>query len=147
MKIYFDNCSYNRPFDDQSNMRIFLETQAKLYIQRLICNGRLLLAFSYISRYENWDSPFIKNKITIEKFFKYATTYINFDKASIIEEKAKEIIKCGVKSKDALHIACAIESTCDYFITTDDGILKKYKTNEIKVCSPLEFINILEVIL
>ena len=61
---------------------------------------------------------------------------------SIIEEKANEIMKYGIYAKDALHISCAIEATCDYFITTDDRILKKYRTNEINVCSPIEFINI-----
>ena len=53
-------------------------------------------------------------------------------------------MKFGVKAKDTLHISCAIEAKCDYFITTDDGILKKYKTGDIKVCSPVEFINIWE---
>ena len=144
MKVYLDNCSYNRPFDDQSQMRICLETQAKLYIQKLIQDGCLLLAISYISRYENWNSPYSKNKITIGKFFEHATTYIDIDKEHIIEEKANEIMKYGLKSKDALHISCAIEAACDYFITTDDGILKKYKTGEIQICSPVEFIKIWE---
>ena len=144
MKVYLDNCSYNRPFDDQSQMRIYLETQAKLYIQRLIRNGSLSLAISYVSQYENWNSPYLKNKITIEKFFENATTLVDVDKADVIEWKADEIINCGVKPKDALHLACAIEAACDYFITTDDGILKKYRTGEIKVCSPIEFINIWE---
>ena len=123
MKVYLDNCSYNRPFDDQSQMRM----QAKLYIQRLIRDGSLLLAISYISRYENGNSPYTKNKITIEKFFENATTFVDINKAEIIEWKANEIMKYGVKSKDALHLSCAIEAACDYFITTDDGILKKYK--------------------
>ena len=35
MLIYLDNCCYNRPYDDQSYMRINLETQAKLHIQVL----------------------------------------------------------------------------------------------------------------
>ena len=143
MKVYLDNCSYNRPFDDQSQMRIYLETQAKLFIQKLILDGNLLLAISYISRFENWDSPYSKNKITIEKFFENATTVIGIDKAEVIEKKANEIMKFGVKAKDALHLSCAIEAACNYFITTDDGILKKYKNGEIKVCSPVEFINIL----
>ena len=144
MKVYLDNCSYNRPFDDQTQMRIYLETQAKLFIQKLIRDGNLLLAISYVSRFENWDSPFLKNKITIEKFFENATTFIDIDKADIIERKANDVMKCGIKAKDALHISCAIEAECDYFITTDDGILGKYKIGEIKVCSPVEFINILE---
>ena len=142
--IYLDNCCYNRPFDDQSQMRIYLETQAKLYIQKLICDGSLLLTISYISIYENGNSPYSKNKITIEKFFENATTFVDIDKADMIEINANEIMKFGLKSKDALHIASAIEANCDYFITTDDDIIKKYKTEEIKVCSPIEFINILE---
>jgi len=147
MNVYLDNCSYNRPFDNQSQMRIYLETQAKLYIQKLIRDGSLFLAISYVSRYENGNSPFSKNKITIEKFFEKATTYIDIDKADIIEQKANEIMKYGLKSKDALHLSCAIEAACDYFITTDDGILKMYKAGEIKVCSPVEFVNIWEDLL
>ena len=144
MKVYLDNCSYNRPFDAQSQMRIYLETQAKLYVQQLIHFGRLLLAVSYVSRYENGNSPYSKNKIAIEKFFEHATTYVDIDKADIVEKRANEIMKYGVKSKDALHISCAIEAKCDYFITTDDGILRKYRNGDIKVCSPIEFINIWE---
>ena len=30
MKIYMDNCCYNRPYDDQTHIRIYLETEAKL---------------------------------------------------------------------------------------------------------------------
>ena len=144
MKVYLDNCSYNRPFDDQNQMRIHLETQAKLFIQKLIRDGFLQLAISYISRYENWASPHSKNKITIEKFFENAVTFVDIDKANIVEENADTIMQSGIKAKDALHIACAIEAMCDYFITTDDGILKKYRNGEIIVCSPIEFINILE---
>ena len=144
MKVYLDNCSYNRPFDNQAQMRIHLETQAKLHIQKLIQAGSLSLAVSYISRYENGNSPHSKNKIAIERFFQNAATFVDIDKAKTVELRANEIMTCGVKAKDALHIACAIEAKCDYFITTDDEILKKYKNDTIKACSPVEFINIWE---
>lgn len=39
MKVYLDNCSLNRPFDDQSNYRIRIEAEAKLYVQDLIRGG------------------------------------------------------------------------------------------------------------
>jgi predicted nucleic acid-binding protein len=142
MKVYLDNCSYNRPFDDQSQIRIHLETQAKLHIQNLIINKKLLLAYSYISRYENGNSPHTRNKATIEIFFENAVSFVDVDKADIVENRANSIMKYGVKAKDALHISCAIESGCDCFITTDDGILKKYRNGDIKVCSPIEFINL-----
>ncbi len=32
LKIYLDNCCYNRPYDDQSQLKVSLEAQAKLEI-------------------------------------------------------------------------------------------------------------------
>ncbi len=62
MKIYLDNCCYNRPYDDQTQIRISLETQAKLYIQDLVKNKKLDLVTSYILWYENSENPFIMRK-------------------------------------------------------------------------------------
>ena len=36
MRIYLDNCSYNRPYDDLSHLTVSLEAQAKLFIQEKI---------------------------------------------------------------------------------------------------------------
>jgi hypothetical protein len=58
IKIYLDNCTYNRPFDDQTQIRISLETDAKRHIQRLIVENNLDLVYSYVSRLENDDNPF-----------------------------------------------------------------------------------------
>ena len=44
MRVYLDNCCYNRPYDDQTQLRISLESQAKLYVQELIKDGKLELA-------------------------------------------------------------------------------------------------------
>lgn len=43
MRVYLDNCTFNRPFDDQTQIRIKLETEAKLYIQEKIRDGTLEL--------------------------------------------------------------------------------------------------------
>ncbi|KZX10756.1 type II toxin-antitoxin system VapC family toxin [Methanobrevibacter curvatus] len=47
--------------------------------------------------------------------------------------------KLGIKSKDALHIACATLSSCEYFITCDKRLLNK-NINEIKVINPIDFV-------
>ncbi len=55
------------------------------------------------------------------------------------------IQKLGLKTFDALHIACAIETGCDYFLTTDDSVLKKLSGfDKIKALNPIELISILE---
>ena len=136
VRVYLDCCAYNRPFDDQSQIRISLEAQAKLYIQRLIINKEIDLVFSYMSVYENSENPNVKSQSSIRSFFRYAYEYIDIDKANIINEHAATLIKWNVKSNDAIHLACAIESKCDHFITTDDGILKNYHGEDITVCSP-----------
>ena len=40
MRLYLDNCCFNRPFDDQSQLKVRLETEAKLFIQQGILVGR-----------------------------------------------------------------------------------------------------------
>jgi predicted nucleic acid-binding protein len=54
-------------------------------------------------------------------------------------------MQAGIKPRDALHIACAIESNCGYFITTDKPLLK-HTPNGIVVCTPLQFLDYLEEI-
>ena len=48
-----------------------------------------------------------------------------------------------LKVRDAAHLACALESNAEYFITADDNILRKSKDimrrYNIKVCAPTEF--------
>ena len=53
--------------------------------------------------------------------------------------------KVGLKPKDALHIACAKEAGCHYFLTTDDIILKRMTDKKgILVLNPIDFIKLIE---
>ena len=47
LRIYLDNCSYNRPYDDQTNMQVQLEAQAKLFIQSSIKDGKYEFVFIF----------------------------------------------------------------------------------------------------
>ena len=53
MRVYLDMCTFNRPFDDQNQLKIKLETEAKLFKQQGIVNGYYELVWSYILEYEN----------------------------------------------------------------------------------------------
>ena len=41
--------------------------------------------------------------------------------------------------KDAHHVASAIIAGCDYLVTTDDRLLK-FKSNQITILDPIDFI-------
>jgi hypothetical protein len=43
-RLYLDNCCFNRPFDDQQQLKIWLETQAKLSIRQQVLGGTYELA-------------------------------------------------------------------------------------------------------
>jgi hypothetical protein len=66
MKIYLDNCCFNRPFDSQSQARIRLETEAKLRIQERVVRGELELVWSYMLDYESSVNPFEERRTAIE---------------------------------------------------------------------------------
>ena len=139
MKIYLDNCCFNRPFDDQSQIRIRLEAEAKVEIQKEIRAGKVKLIWSYILDYENNKNPYQERKERIKSWKKYATQDIQENSALI--ETAKLLNKKGLQKIDSLHIACAIFTKCEYFLITDDKILKRAKLiNDINVDDPIGFI-------
>ena len=146
MRVYLDNCCYNRPYDDQTQLRISLETQAKLYVQTQIKNNTIELATSYILLYENSENPYEMRKKSILEFVQSnSRVHIDYDRSDEVALKAQEIMATGVKTKDAYHVACAILSSCDYFLTTDKRLLK-YQTSEITMMNPIDFIEELEVL-
>jgi predicted nucleic acid-binding protein len=48
-------------------------------------------------------------------------------------------MKKNIRPKDALHIACALEAKCGYFITTDKKILNK-TIDHIVIFNPIDFV-------
>ena len=136
-KIYLDNCSYNRPFDNQTQMRIHLETQAKLYIQSGVREKRYSLVWSYMLDYENSNNPYEDRKNVIAPWKEISDDYC--PSSDDILSAGIKIMEHGIKDNDALHIACAIKSGCEYFITTDDKLTNK-EIADIKIVNPIDFI-------
>lgn len=138
LRIYLDNCCFNRPYDDQNQEKIFLETEAKLKIQQKIKEGEIELIWSYMLDYENIENP---NEIIQSAIFEWKKISI----CDIIETEklvlvAEEIERNGIDTKDAIHIACALEGKADLFLTTDAGIIKKGNSiSGIKIINPVSF--------
>jgi len=141
-RIYLDNCCFNRPYDDQTYLLVQLETEAKLFVQKGILLQMFELVWSYILDYENSANPYQNRKSAISKWKNLAVLDINASDSVV--NCGKEIMQQAIKKKDALHIACAIEAKCDYFLTTDKRLLNA-SFNEIEVINPIDFIKILGI--
>ena len=136
MRIYLDHCTYNRPFDNQNNIKNQLETSAKLYIQDQIRQGKYDLVWSYMSDFENANNPNIENKKSIQ-MWENISKYKCKSSGNVLMLGSK-IMEIGIRANDALHIACAIDSQCEYFITTDAGLTNK-EIEGIKIINPIDF--------
>ncbi|GMO13619.1 MAG: hypothetical protein Ta2A_24390 [Treponemataceae bacterium] len=140
MLIYLDSCSFNRPYDDQTQEKVFFETEAKLYIQRQILSQNYELAWSYVLDYEIGESPFSERKDRILQWKSIARLHC-VENEDILQE-AEELQKIGLKVVDSLHIACADFMHCDYAVTTDRKMLNKpiKRITQMPVLNPMEFI-------
>ena len=84
-------------------------------------------------------------KNAIRSFVKEnVSTYIDVDRSEEVRQIADRIVATGIKTADAYHVASAIVAGSDYFLTTDDRLLK-YKTSDIQLIDPTEFIREWEV--
>jgi len=141
LRIYLDNCCFNRPYDNQSSLLVRLETQAKLYIQSLVHDAKIELVWSYILDYEISFNPVEHNRNAISKWRELAV--IDVEETPDLVHDANAIQKTGIKVKDSLHIASAIAGGADYFVTVDKRLLK-YRDTKIIVCDTISLLNVLE---
>jgi len=118
-----------------------LETQSKLSIQQLVLERKIELVWSFILEYENDKNPFDERRKQIETWQNLAV--VDCDFSDKILSKSSELLTIGLHEKDAFHVACAISSNADYFITTDAKIINK-DISEIKVINPVDFVFLTE---
>ena len=137
LKIYEDNCCFNRPYDNQTQILVRLETEAKLRIQQLILNDKLAFVWSFILHYENSDNPYIDRKEQIAIWESIASEVVVFNEK--INAIANSLLKIHIRTKDALHIASAIYANASYFVTTDKRLYNKPIDN-ITIVGPINFL-------
>ena len=106
MRVYLDVCCFNRPFDEQSQLKIRLETEAKIYVQQKIIDGMYELVWSYVMDYENSLNPFLERRHRIGLWKGIAKIFCNENE--IILTEAEKLRRVGVKFFDSLHVACSI---------------------------------------
>ena len=82
---------------------------------------------------------FRERKEQIEQWRKYSKIDIQEDVELL--NIASKIRLQGIQKMDSLHIACAIKAKAEYFLTTDDGILKKsMPVKNVRIVDPIDFI-------
>jgi predicted nucleic acid-binding protein len=140
-KLYLDTSVFNRPFDDQAQARIRLETDAFLAILEKIEQSRLELIGSSVLRFETDANPSPERQERIQTYLNLAKNFVEANEA--LGQRAKQIEKLGFKAIDALHLAAA-EREADVLLTVDDRLMKRAlkSTQElgVRVMNPIDFV-------
>ena len=141
MRIYFDNCCIQRPFDDKSQICVRIDAEAVISIIELIEEKKIELVTSSIVELELSKTPDPERVEFGLKVLSLSSKKVNLSDKII--NKAKEFEKKNVKAIDALHLAIGDIEKIDYICTTDDRFIKRairIKNLKTKVVSPLKFI-------
>ncbi len=143
MKIYMDLCCLNRPFDDQSQARVALESHAVILILEKIDRGEHTLCNSAALIVENRLSPRFHVRLEIDVLLERAGIYVAHDKT--IDARVAELRKMGFKEFDAYHIAAAETAGCDCLVTCDDKLLSVARRNAaiigVRVTDPVGLVS------
>ena len=142
MRIYLDLCVYNRPFDDQHQPRIAIESLEFIFLLSKVIDGEISTINSFVLEYENNKNPYTDRRNKIIDMLKLAKEYIDYDVS--VSNRAKQLETIGIMSIDALHIACAEKANANFFITCDDTLVRKAKSKKEKI--GVEISNLIEFI-
>ena len=137
MKIYMDVCCLNRPYDDQTQDKIRIESDAIIAILSKCVSGEWHLLSSEVLDIEIENTADKWKQSRVYELYKLARERIMLN--DIIVKRALEIQSIGLKSFDILHLAAAEYAKADIFLPTDKNLLIKAERLElnIKTANPL----------
>ncbi len=130
-RIYLDVCALCRPFDDQAQMRIRLETNAVLLILSLVRSETLTLIVSPAHDVEIGAIEDLAEREHLQLLLQKHGDRISFDLPRA-RQRAEQLVRQGLGLADAAHLALADQAGCD-FVTCDDRLLRQCRRTQLDV--------------
>src|SRR5262245_48321747 len=141
-RIYLDVCCLNRPFDDQRQDRIRLESEAVLLILGHCEAGTWQWITSGVVEEEVNNTPSDERRHRVRSMLSGAHSTVALTETTAM--RAQELKGMGFRTYDALHLACAEQATVDIFLTTDDSVVRIAASHaeevHVRVANPLTWL-------
>jgi predicted nucleic acid-binding protein len=132
MLLYLDVCCLKRPFDDQAQPRIRLESEAVLALFTAEVS-EVEFVRSVAHDLENDQNPVAWRAERVRSWL--SGLPLQAPEESLLATRTRELMALGLRGFDALHLACAEAVGADVFVTCDDRLLAvaQRTSSEIKV--------------
>jgi predicted nucleic acid-binding protein len=122
-RIYMDVCALCRPFDDQTQMRIRMETDAIQLILSYVRSGRLVLTVSPVHVVEIDAIDEVAEREHLKSVLQQIGRRVVVD-IKHTRSRAEQLLQLGLGPADAAHLAFA-EGAQANFITCDDRLIRQ----------------------
>jgi predicted nucleic acid-binding protein len=141
--IYLDYNCFQRSFDDASQIRIRMEALACQEVFRRAEIKRVRLVWSFMHQDETLMCPFPERKIEALRLALLCQERVG--PSDEIYHLAKSFqLQANLLAKDALHLACAVQSKSKLFLTCDGRLIKQARrlSLPLRVMNPIEYIGL-----
>ncbi len=142
MRVYLDVCCLNRPFDDQTQERIHLETEAIETVLTYVERGLWQWVGSNLMELEAMLNSDVERRFRVLRLMVAVQEHVAVE--SLDHKRAGRLVELGFKAMDALHVACAERARVDVFLTTDDRLIKtaarQAEVLRMPVANPLKWL-------
>jgi predicted nucleic acid-binding protein len=141
-KVYLDVCCLNRPFDDQQQDRVHLEAEAVLLILKRCESGEWHWVSSAVVSSEVDSIPNRERRDRVKEILRGAKEVLPLSDSAV--GRGEELKGLGLKTYDALHVACAEQAQVEVMLTTDDRLVRAAARNadtlKVPVKNPLSWL-------
>lgn len=140
MRIYLDVSCLNRPFDDQSQGRIRLESDAVIIVLQAIDAGQHEQVSSRMAEIEASAIPDEIRRRRVLRLLPERRMTLTVE----IFQRAAELVDRGLAAADAVHVAAAEAIGADVVLTCDDRLLRRCRhlaaELRVQVANPMDWL-------
>lgn len=140
MKVYLDVCCLKRPFDDQRELRVRLETEAVLALEAAIERGSHEFVRSIAHDLENERNPDGSRRARVQEWLSRHS--LPDVPPAAVGTRTDELVRAGLGPFDAFHLAWAERLAADVFVTVDDRLKGRARAIQpaVRVVGPVELL-------
>jgi predicted nucleic acid-binding protein len=140
MKLYLDVSCLNRPFDDQSQSRIRLESEAVTILLDGIDAGRWEQVSSRMAEIE---ASAMTDEVRRRRVLKLLPVS-RMELGPTVFERARRLVGFGLHAADAVHVGAAEALAADVLLTCDDRLLRRGRQIadelHVKIVNPVDWL-------
>ena len=128
LRVYLDNCCYNRILDDRSYSQIYYERNSIMLILELAEKSAIQIVGSEMLVREINDTNNVYKRSVLQMMYELCSEEVKIN--AFILDRAEEIRRSSnIQYKDSIHLACAETLKADVLLTTD----RKFMNNSNRI--------------